>query len=368
VGIRAVADIRAVALVVVVALVGLSGTASGAGPTPTSTSTSTPTPAQPAVSVPPDLLALEQKLLGLHLRSERFRDQETLVRPASAGATPQATSKSVAVTATGAFSISPLRADYSFSLGNAKSGVRLVGKARYIYEPAVAHRDGGRPWVRLTQKSDAPVLGITIGPSKPPPGDSTSTFPKLIAQVNAGQSLTEVGAQTVDGQAVTEFTALVNVREPTANSLLQFAEFGAAAEAMTPLQLYLAPDGLPVSIRYALRSASVEWTSSQDILAINTRVVVHAPPSRLTIGEAQLSALEARQQRRAEAKLEQRARRRCKEPSMRHRPECKFLNKTPAGKSTRLDRRPRVSAAGGDGAWRAPKWLGGVGTAGPGYH
>jgi hypothetical protein len=315
---------RAVASVVVVALVGLAGTARAAGPTPT--------PAQPAESPPPDLLALEQQLLGLHLRSERFRVRETLVRPASVGAPPQATAKTLAVTASGAFSVSPLRGDYSFGLGRSKYGLRLIGKARYLYEPAVAHRDGGRPWVRLTQKSDKPVLGITIGPSEPPPGESTRTFPKLIAQINGGQSLTEVGAQTLDGQTVTEFTALVNVRATADTSLRQFGEFGAPAEALTSMQLYLAPNGLPVRTRYALRSASSEWTASEDILAINTPVVVHAPPPRLTIGETQLSTLEARQQKRAEAKLEREARRRCKQPSMRHRPACKYLNKTPAGR------------------------------------
>jgi hypothetical protein len=305
--------IRVFMLAYAVALMGLAGSAQAAALP------------QPLAPLPPDLVALEQKLAALNVNSAHFEVREALVSQAPANAAASAIHKPAFVKASGVTSNVPSRFAFAYEFNHAKLDIRVIGKARYLYEPAVARLDGGRPWIRVSaEPSNGGLPGIWLGPITPAAPGPGAGFEKLIAQVNAGSSLTEVGPQTIDGQAVTEFTAVVEL-PPSPTGLL--LAFGGLLQASAQLELYLAPDGLPVSTRYVVRAGGTEWTTSEDLSAINQPVVLHAPRARLTIGEAQLNAAETR---RAAAQL-QREKRRCKEHSRTRPAYCKIIDKPHRG-------------------------------------
>jgi hypothetical protein len=64
------------------------------------------------------------------------------------------------------------------------------------------------------------------------------------------------------------------------------------SEAPMELELFIAPNGIPVRTTVVIGERSEGIGAEQDILAVGIPVVVHAPPADKTIGQAQLRKLE----------------------------------------------------------------------------
>lgn len=316
--------------------------------------------AQAPVTVPPSLQALEQRMAQIRFNTARISSRFGLgeLGPAGGGAELGAgvtgPKGGVVFSTVGAFRISPPEASTTSKveglglppgertpLGSTTSKERTIGNTVYTYRPSIESYDGGRPWVRSKQtsppKSDdesAALGGLSDSLVPARSGDDTrgasaaAPFAKLIEDVNGALSLQEVGPLTVDGQQVTEFTASLTMAtllpgkelETFTKALSSLGEIPPSAketpkqreeakkrreedakkvrELPVELELFIAPSGLPVRTITVIGNRNEAIGSEEDILALDIPVVVHAPPARETIGEAQLRKLEKKRVRR----------------------------------------------------------------------
>jgi hypothetical protein len=230
---------------------------------------------------------------------------------------------------------------------------RVIGDTVYTYNRQAAEIDGGRPWVRSRRKGEA-----SSSPSLAPGGVTESdqpgaqgTFSKLIEELNGALAIEESGPVTVDDQRVTEFDAKLDParfleklkpksKEPKhpLNSLFETPETKKAPAKPSPppsyeLELFIAPNGLPVRARYTFSAEGATIAVRVDTLAINIPVSVTPPPVRQTIDEARLKRLE---RRRAARELRQ-ALRACRRRHGKQRALCRRIAKLKAGAPPRAE-------------------------------
>jgi hypothetical protein len=179
----------------------------------------------------------------------------------------------------------------------------VVNERDYLYEPAIARRDRGRPWIDLGRRGLAGLGGGAAGADLSS-GAGVTSFKHLVTALGGARSITELGPAMVDGQAVTGFRATVALSSleepaPVANSKPTgiFAPIGLGSSAREPpglgtLELFIAPSGLPVQTRIRAREEGAAITVSYDIYAVDFPVSVQAPPKRQTISAAALRALD----------------------------------------------------------------------------
>jgi hypothetical protein len=312
------------------------------------------TVARASAVVPPNLQALEQEMAQI-----RFNTASLTVRfglgelgPAVSGAELGTgatgldsflTSATVVVRRSPPASISTsrsegLRLPGGHTLGGSTSTERTIGNTIYTYKPSVASYDGGRPWVRSKAKpapkpgGDSANLSAVIDSLSSTfvggeTGGTSGLFSKLIEELGEAQSIQEVGPATVDAQQVTEFTASISLAKLLSPKQLEgitksnsslgelLSPVGSPkqreeakkhneeaakklSEATVELELFIAPSGLPVRTISVLGARSEGIGVEEDILALEIPVVVHVPPARETIGEAQLSRLEKKHAKR----------------------------------------------------------------------
>jgi hypothetical protein len=252
------------------------------------------------VVVPPDLQALEQKMLALQLTSERFSAtlsvaaKPTVKGPLSGVGPLFGRASSVAealLTATGEVSFVPQAAQIQVTFLGIKLDARLIGTTLYIDEPFVTHLDGGRPWVQernqtLRQTADG------LAPSAPG-GAAGDGIAGLVSVINGARSIHEIGPATVDGQATTAFKVSVEVARLTTLTAHQRHTLGKVIKPLATVEVLIAENGLPVRTRVVLglRHNQGELITQSDVLAVNVPVVVQPPPANKTISQAKLKRL-----------------------------------------------------------------------------
>jgi hypothetical protein len=283
-------------------------------------------PAVVTVAVPPDLQALEQKMLALKPTSERFSASINIAeKPKVKGPVGgfnhifgHASSVLLPLlTIAGEATLGPPpEASFTASfLGIAISG-RLIGSTLYTHEPYVSRLDGGRPWVEERGTSLAQALGSqSTGPGGSA-GELGTGFTALAKLIAHAQSIAELGPANVDGQPVTRFKLAIPIAslQKPAHSRTARARARRERKLFAPLlrvELFLAETGLPVrtSVVLVARHGKGEVIEQSDITAIDVPVIVQAPPAAETIEAAQLHRLLNRRARRLAAKRH-RARRR----------------------------------------------------------
>ncbi|MGD1057725.1 MAG: hypothetical protein ABR992_09985 [Solirubrobacteraceae bacterium] len=269
--------------------------------------------------LPPDLVGLEQQMAQLQANSERFSFQEEISLGEFLG---KQTPLVLLVAGDGEASDSPAEASYVGGLfGLRQVQKRVIGDTTYTYKQSAAEIDGGRPWVSHPTKADKEEASA-LDPSGILGNDQSGqqgTFSKLIEQLNGAQSIEESGPATVDGQRVIEFDATLNPAPILAqlrskatpsghplSSLLETSPVGspkAPAKPSAPpsfeLEAFIAPNGLPVRIRFTFAAEGTTLAVRVDTLAINIPVTVVPPPAAQTIEETQLKQIERRRAARA---------------------------------------------------------------------
>jgi hypothetical protein len=278
-----------------------------------------PGAAHASAPAPPDLVALEQQMAGLQANSERFSFQQEL--SFGNGLLGQGIPLVLLIAGAGEASDAPPQATVTgglLGLGNVQ--LRVIGDATYRYEQDVASIDGGRPWVRGAGKAGK---GNGLDPGGLLENDQAGkqgTFSKLIEELGSALAIKESGPVTVDDQRVTEFDATLdpapilaqlqaNSKQPAhpLNSLSQIPPVGGGKSKPQPpspppslkLELFIAPNGLPVRARLTFTAEGTTVAVRVDTLAINVPVHVAAPPARQTIDEAALKRIERRRAARA---------------------------------------------------------------------
>ncbi len=179
-----------------------------------------------------------------------------------------------------------------------------VGHTSYVYTTSAKRYDGGRPWVRSVQtssKSSNGLFGAVPAVGEEEPRTSTEVFKGIVEAVGQAQSIQEAGPIGIDGQQVTEYTLTIPMAALLAKHLSQKQietakkknkVFKGIAEATDTLELFIAPNGMPVRTINVVGPRNEGIGVEQDILATNIPVSIHKPPSNLTVGEARLRKLE----------------------------------------------------------------------------
>jgi hypothetical protein len=248
----------------------------------------------PSVTLPPELVALEQKMAQLQLNSERF----SLVSRGSINVTnetngkPERPGKYVSLNGTelGEASVSPAEGEI-FEDGRHTPTKITIGSTVYEYERPTKGSHRHRPWVRSRDSGESPAMQILPfrggGPVEVDAG-GTGSFALLINLLaTAVGPVTADGPAVVRGQQTAEFTATV---EPL-KLLKGFTneDLGPGFKPLTEtLHIFLTESGLPIRVLKRIRSRDIKSDETTEIVAINVPVVVKPPPAR-----------ETREQRRA---------------------------------------------------------------------
>lgn len=283
-----------------------------------------PGSASAGVALPPELVALEQQMAQLQVNSERFSLQEEISLGSALG---QGIPLVLIVAGDGEASDAPPQALVNAGIPGlgAPEQVRSFGETTYTNQPSAARVDGGRPWVRGHTKSKVANPLDPGGIAEGDQGGKQGTFTKLIEQLGGALSIEESGPVTVDDQRVTEFDASLDPTPVLAelqahskstppqrplNSLLRIPSVGGPQSTGKPepaptleLEVFIAPNGLPVRTRVTLTAEGATVAVRLDTLAINVPVHVAPPPAAQTIDEAQLKRIERRDAARARAHL-----------------------------------------------------------------
>ncbi len=257
----------------------------------------------PAV-LPPDLVALEQRMSEVQLTSERFVLSEWI----AGGGLPKELAALLpkGEFAHGLLTLSPPAGEVTLILFGEKLSMKVVGGIVYLDVPAIAKRDGGRPWVKLARRDFHKYFGGALGvegASQPGPV-AVDPFAALRARLNGALSISELGPSTVDGQPVMGFEAKL---APLVTKVV-IRRRHVTIRSTQKLEVFLAATGVPVRTRMISTTEGVRDTTGVDIPAINEAVVVEAPAAAQTITLSEVAALA----RKAKAEALARARKRAK--------------------------------------------------------
>jgi hypothetical protein len=264
---------------------------------------SVPRPPPAPVVVPPDLVALSQRMQALHVSSERFQVRLTIaVSRSTLPRGAQGPPAGFAFDISGEVQNAPPAASLKVSAFGHTGRLRVAAGSAYVYEPSIAKFDHGRPWVDLGPGAAKAPLGGPGGALAS--GAGVTSFKALVSALAGARSIVELGPSIVDGQAVTGFRATVAasaLEEPSTPVNTKprgvFAPVGVGASAKEPpgaaqLELFIAPSGLPVRTRIRQREEGATVTALDDIYAVDFPLVVEPPPKSQTIAEAALRVLE----------------------------------------------------------------------------
>ncbi|HUN78314.1 MAG TPA: hypothetical protein VMU32_05290 [Solirubrobacteraceae bacterium] len=286
-----------------------------------------PAPAPAPAVVPPALQSLEQKMAAIRFNTARISQRSVI---GEVGAPTGAAELAVGGKGHGALTLTSGLISHSPKLASAANTTesfsgskrrrlasttkeRMIGQTTYTYLPLIAHIDGGRPWVRgraVSASQSEGELGLfasEVALLEPAlSGPPNEPFAKLIDSLDHAVSIREGGPVTVDGQQTTEFYVSLSVVQRLAGTIspkqltkLEREIRKSPAEANVELDVFIAPDGLPVRTIGIGGAGSEAIGIEQDILALGVPVVVHAPPARETIGELRLLKIEERIAKRA---------------------------------------------------------------------
>jgi hypothetical protein len=263
--------------------------------------------ARGAAVLPPDLVALAQRMAQLQLHSERFSFGIEADGVERGGAPRHVTIAAAVGEARVRDPGGSTEGSLDITLFGRHEVVRFIDHTLYEDRPRIARIDGGRPWVRSRASSANPAsapLEIHSGFLREHPWHAgQGTFASLVADIGEVESAVEVGATAVDGQAVTQFD-LTFPPAPSGEPLGENSPGFLSASGEAPgavsltLELFVAADGLPVRMRTSRMANGFGVAVVADILATEIPVHISAPPVSRTIGKAQLERIEARRLRR----------------------------------------------------------------------
>jgi hypothetical protein len=305
---------------------------------------------------PADLVSLEQKMQTLHINSERAIADMYVSGPhldhllglgrgrrstqkrshrhvkllhASLPQAPQQTIPLLRLDAE--TSISPkLEAIRGVVLG-IPIQAREIGEQHYLRSPLLTQNDGGRPWIYESPAEQAQTRANKQGegeaslfPQAVSASGEEGGFREIAEELAHARSAVEIGRRTIDGQQTTEFELVLapsqllrkraaggRSKRTVSSQLLRRRAVGRSKRkpaarrrqkgkqrmphAKATLDIFLAPDGLPVATRFHIVKGSSALLVATDILATEIPISVTPPPASETITMPELRKLQEKE-------------------------------------------------------------------------
>lgn len=261
---------------------------------------------------------------SVQITSERFSQKGEVTDLEESGPLATLRDKSAPKGSATVFAISgeagtaPPGASFEFDVFGISASVRLVGTEEYVFDPAIASYDGGRPWVGSDPQERAhrrkgildllnPVSFLQFSSKGDPvePGSAPhAPFASALALIRDASGFTALGPTTFDGQAVSEFTATLDLRHAQGVELdglenLPTKVVGTIAQ----VTLFIAPSGVPVRTAVEWHKRRASFAATSEVTAVDNPVVVVPPPASATIALVEYERIEHAREQRTLAKL-----------------------------------------------------------------
>jgi hypothetical protein len=266
-----------------------------------------------AATLPPGLVALEQKTSELRISTLRFSLQTSITAPkdkhqlASLLRLFGLDSK-----ISGEATITPPASNVTFNLFTLPLTLRTVGKAAYVYIAKLARYDHGRPWIELGPGGLVELFTVNGKPltrSQPvktqtqEPSLAEPPFTVLEKELAEAREVRELGPGTLDGQPVTRFLAVLEPAQLKNEALASAARRPRVHNPPLPptatLEVSLSPAGLPVQTVITVSAGGIITSATLEIPAVNFPLVIEAPPAAQTLSIGAYRKLEKQDKTRA---------------------------------------------------------------------
>jgi hypothetical protein len=257
----------------------------------------TPSSGTPAAAE--ELAPLVQKMEALSVTSSRVSGEVTL-----SGHLPRKllSLKEQTTTFTGEETTFPPAATITETALGKTLTVRLVNGKAYVDDPALAARDGGRPWVQVDSHEVGASQSVQNDTALSGSLGSYKGVATLLKDVTAVRSL---GASTVNGQSVSGFAGTIapmKIEEPNLPAGLRTRIRKLDLKLSGTVEAFIAADGLPVQTVFELGIGDVHMKVTDDVLAVNEAIVAVTPPAASeTITASQEHALLAKKKAASKA-------------------------------------------------------------------
>jgi hypothetical protein len=272
-----------------------------------------------AATLPPSLVALEQKTAELQVTTLRFSLQTSITAPKDEHQLASLLKLfGLDSKISGEVTIEPSASNVTFDLFTLPLTLRTVGKATYVYIAKLARYDHGRPWIELgpgglgelfTVNGKPPTPSQPVKPQTQEPSLAEPPFTTLQKELAEAREVRELGPGTLDGQPVTRFLAVLERAQLKSEALASAARRPRVHNPPPPptatLEVSLSPTGLPMRTVIAESAGGLTTSATLEIPAVNFPLVIEAPPAAQTLSIVAYRKLERRvkaRERRRERK------------------------------------------------------------------
>ncbi|HUB75202.1 MAG TPA: hypothetical protein VL979_14355 [Solirubrobacteraceae bacterium] len=190
---------------------------------------------------------------------------------------------------------SPAMATVSETLLGHVVTIRLVGGKAYVENPALAARDGGRPWVQVSPRDTGASPSVVAATAF---GSTLGVYKTSAALLEDATDVRSLGTSTIAGQSVSGFAgtlAPMKIEEPNLPTGLRVRIRKLGLKLTGAIETFVAADGLPVHTVLTLGIGGVHMKISDEISAVDQPIVpVSAPAPSETISVSEERALNRR--------------------------------------------------------------------------
>jgi hypothetical protein len=171
---------------------------------------------------------------------------------------------------------------------------RVTGNTIYTYEPKLGAKDGGRPWIKDTEKIEPDLTSTTPGVA---PAGTPAPFAKFASLLAAAKSVSDLGPVTANGLAATRYRFVVppSALDAKISKKLKAKLKRLHIKESATIDADVAADGLPAHTEGVLSLGRLHVSFTTDLLAVNFPLVVAPPPPEETITVRELTALLAKE-------------------------------------------------------------------------
>jgi hypothetical protein len=242
-----------------------------------------------AATLPPELPPLIAKMKTLSISTERFKASVSLHGHKLPKSLSGLRTLTINVSGEASFASPPSGIATATALGHSTQ-VRIVDGSVYVDEPAVASKDGGRPWIKSTPSKAPSPLGTGPGEAN----GATDSYAGVAKLIEAAKTVKALAPATVDGQPVSRFLFTVDPAKVEGGTLSSKARAKLRQLHVTPtakVEVDIAASGLPVHTAGVIafgEKLGIGFTA--DVLAVDFPLTVTPPPAQETITEGELLA------------------------------------------------------------------------------